>query len=438
MLKMNSAMWAGAIAAAMLVTACSGDKVLPEGKRIAVLDQSTVIRPDVANGAAQIKVPAAVEVTDWRQVDANNRHAMPNAKFGGEFTKAWKESFGSGSSKRDILLAQPLINGDNVYALDVEGRLTAFNLTDGEKIWKTTLEPQNKRADETSLKGAGIATDGATIYATTGFGDVFAVNAADGEIKWRQELQTPLRIAPTLAAGKVMVQNIENKIYALDAQNGEILWNYDIALEDTTMVGGASVAYSPSLDVVITGFSNGEIQAFSATFGTPLWSDMLISNRQAYSSTYLHTIKAAPVIEGDTVYALGTADVLAAVDIRSGMRIWEKEIGGSNTPLLAGNALYIITENNDLVAVDTQNGKVLWAKAIDLGEKPKGVRAFGPVMIDSRLLVALSNGMVYVYSPAGGAVLSEFNTDEDLNAAPIVANGYILFVTKNARLLAYK
>ncbi|MBO6289125.1 MAG: PQQ-binding-like beta-propeller repeat protein [Alphaproteobacteria bacterium] len=437
MLKPNFMTITSSLLALGLLCGCS-NKVLPQGTRVSVLDQEASVKAEVADGASQIQLPTPTAIAGWRQTDVNAQHVIPNAQMGAKFARAWKADFGKGSSKHEFLISQPLINGNVAYTLDAEGLMRAFNLNDGETLWGTELEAKQKYVDDTAIKGVGMAMEGGVIYATTGFGVIYAVNAEDGKILWQKDMHTLLRIAPVIAAGKLLIQSVDNKFYALNIKNGEKLWEYDIAMENTTMVGGSTPAYSPSLDVVVTGFSNGELQAFNGTIGTPLWSDTLISQRQAYSSTYLHTIKAAPVVEGGKVYALGRSNVMAAIDMRTGTRIWEKAIGGINTPLLAGNTLYVVTGKQELVALNKENGRILWAKNIDFGEKEESDRIFAPVMIDSRLVVALSNGDVLFYNPKTGDLTDRLDTDEELNAAPVAANGYVLFVTANAKLLAYK
>ena len=190
--------------------------------------------------------------------------------------------------------------------------------------------------------------------------------------------------------------------------------------------------------MLISGFSGGEIQSFNAPLCTPLWSDDAVSNRQAYSSTFLHSIKASPVVEGETVYVLGNADVLAALDIRSGNRLWEKEIGGINTPVLSGNTLFVVSNNNDLLAVNKVNGDILWSTSIELGGKANEVTPFNPILMNNQLVLALSNGRVLVYNPKNGNKTNMIDLDEDLNSAPVVAEGYIVFTTAKAKLLVYK
>lgn len=438
MLKHKSWTAVGCVLLVIVAGGCSSDKVIPEGKRISVLDQASTLKPDVANGASLIKIGAAQANDEWLQTDDNAQHIIPHVNSGSNFEKQWSSRFGTGRSKREILLAKPLIKGNTVYTLDADGMLSAFKIEDGENLWRVELVSENSNISDSALKGAGLAMDGETIYVTTGFGSVVAAKAKDGTKVWEKSLKSPLRIAPVISAGKVFVQSADNRFFALNAADGEILWDFDIAMENTTIVGGAAPAYCKALDVVIGGFSGGDVQAFNATLGTPLWSDNAVSNRQAYSSTFLHAIKASPVVEGETAYILGNADVLTAIDIRSGNRIWEKEIGGVDTPLLSGNTLFVVSNNNDLLAINKANGDILWATPIELGGKNGEVTPYSPILLNNQLVLALSNGKVLTYDPRTGKKTNMVDLDENLNSAPIAAHGYIIFVTAKAKLIAYK
>ncbi len=417
---------------------CSSKKVLPQGERVSVLAPVSTAKPDVANGKSQISIPPMQSNASWLQTDFNDTHTVPNLKVSPKFEKIWSASFGEGASKREVLMSTPLVADGKVYTLDVNGLLSAFNLKNGESLWYTELKPQNKYAKDNAMNGIGIAYNNGTIYATTGYGDVFAVNAKKGDIVWTKSLNYPLRIAPLIADGKVFIQSADNKFFALDEKSGEILWQYDIMLENTTLVGGSVPAYCKDLDMIIAGFSSGELQTFNASIGSPLWSDILISNRQAYSSTFLNTIKASPIVEGETIYAFSNGNVLASIDARTGLRNWEKELGGKNTPLLAGNTLYVVTNDRDLLAINKADGNILWAKPLDFGKKPNDVVASAPIMLSNRLIVALSNGMVYTFDPKTGEQLSSVDLDYELNSSPIAADEYIIFVTSKAKLLVYK
>lgn len=182
----------------------------------------------------------------------------------------------------------------------------------------------NKDDNSVAMKGAGLAEFNKKIYATTGFGGVFCLDMTTGKELWRKDYEAPIRIAPTVGANRVFVQTFDNTLIALNAESGEEIWKITNDFENTTLVGGASPAYNPDLDVVIAAFSNGELRAFKASTGTPLWVDLLVSKKRTNSLSNITAIKANPVIDGDRVYAVGYNSILAAIDLRTGARVWEK------------------------------------------------------------------------------------------------------------------
>lgn len=428
----------GCVVCAIILASCSGSKDLPSGKRVAVLDSVQTLENNNGKMVHQIFVPSAVSNSEWLQNDMNVAHKSNNLKAGTEFQKQWAAGFGTGSSKRELLLSKPLAKNGLIYTLDADGILSAFNLKDGEKIWTLELEPANRRVNATALKGSGIAIYDNNIYVTTGFGAVVAVDLKKQTKIWEQNLRTPLRIAPVTADGKLFVQSVDNKFFALDMIDGHILWQHDIAMESTTLVGGAEAAYDKSSDMAVTGFSNGELQSFNATLGLPLWSDVLISNHRAYSSTFLHTIKASPVIENGIVYALGTADVFTAVDLRTGERLWEQPFGGTQTPLLISDTLYVVGDDKRLAAFDKKSGDVLWNIAIKTDDADKDARIYAPVMINNSIIVTMSDGHILAYNPHNGKLEKTVDLGENLNSAPIIVDDYVVFTTMKAKLLVFK
>lgn len=433
-----------ACAIVLLVSGCGlfGKKPLDiDGERIDVIREDTSLAPDYAPGEVKIKLPAPYVNNKWTQNGDNSMHLIGHLEAKTKLKKLWSKSFGKGSSKRDYLIASPIAAYGAVFAVDAEGIVTARRQDNGKQIWKKRLKSRNKEERGIALKGAGLAEFNKKIYATTGFGSVFCLNMTDGKEIWRQDLDMPIRIAPSINAGRILVQSFDNTLTALDADNGSILWKNQTESEATTLVGGATPAYSPENDVVIAAFSNGELQAYKASTGTPLWTDLLISHKRTNSLAQISAIKANPVIDGGKVFAIGYNSVLTAIDLRTGSRIWERETGGTNQPWVAGNYLYVLTNDFDLLALDKNDGKIIWNTAIPKGDDSdakNGVFGSGPVLVSDRLLVATSNGYIFSVSPYTGEILGYVSADEGIELAPIVVDGMAIFTSNDAELIAYK
>lgn len=430
--------------AVCLIAGCSwfkSDKPVAEGQRISVLTNETALKPDFPTGAVQITLPKPHRNADWSQNGGNATHHVGHLESGTQLQGFWESSFGEGRSKRDFLISTPVIYSGAVFAIDAEGKVSAKRLDNGKTIWERKVKPVNRSDKTIAIKGAGIAAAGNLVYVTTGFGGVYALNMRTGEPVWYYEAQNPIRIAPTVDGGMIFVQTIANELAALDATNGQLLWHYESEAENTTMVGGASPAYDTEQDLVIAAFSNGELRAFKASTGSPLWADWLYSSRKSTPLATINTIKANPVIAGSVVFAAGQSNLLTAIDIRTGNRIWQRDITVSTQPWVSGSYLFVVANNSDLIAVENASGRIVWSTKIPLGaedDDKTGAFISGPTLTDNRLLVTTSTGYAFAVSPYTGKILSYINLEESIETAPVVADGVTLLTTNDAKIYAYK
>lgn len=440
-LKMRSLLTVAAVAALCGCGMFEKEKISLDGERISVLDGKTALQPDYAPDEIKIVLPAPYINTSWSQSGGNSTHMMGHLASDSKLKELWDSGFGEGASKRDFLIAAPVSSHKAVFTIDADGIVNAFRLDDGRKIWERRLKPLVKDDISTSLKGAGLAVFDKKVYATTGFGTVFALDMVTGKMLWRYDTGLPIRIAPTAERGVLFVQTINNKLIALNGVDGSVLWDYKSPLEETTLVGGASPAYSPQQDTIVAAFSNGELRAFKASTGSALWSDILVSRKRVNSPANINAIKANPVIDGAVVYAIGNNNILVAIDLRSGARIWEREIGGTNQPWIAGKFMFVLSNNYDLFAIENATGKIVWNTQIPLGdtkEERVGVTASGPVLTGNRLLVPTSNGHVFAVSPYTGKLLGYIELADGVSTSPIVVRQTAVFATEDADLTAYK
>ncbi len=432
-----------ALAAACLTLVGCGlfgkEKLKIDGERIPVLNEKSVIAADYMAGDIEIALPAPYENSSWSQNGGNAEHNMGHLAGTQQPEKIWSRNFGAGNSKRDYLIAEPVIAGKTVFTIDADAVVSAFRQNDGSRLWKQRLKPQLRQDKEVSLKGAGLAFDNNTLYATTGFGGVFALDRSSGKIKWQYFAKTPIRIAPTAGGGKLFVQTIDNTLLALDASSGREIWRYAAPSEETTLVGGAVPAYSENLDLLIAGFTNGELRALKANTGSPLWGDYLVSSRRTNSLDDINVIHVSPVIAGDTVFAAGSNNLLVAIDLRSGQRIWEREISTNNQPWAAGKYLYVLTEDARLLAVQSESGKIIWDTKIPAAnDEQAGTRYAGPLLINNRLLVNASDGKTFFVSPYSGKISGVVTNGEGSSLPPVAAEKQIIITTTDADIIAYQ
>ena len=422
-----------------ILAACSSNKKIPEGKRISVID--TPSKTDILKENKSLEISQPQNKKSWPQNRGNEKHLLGNIKVSDDIKEKWTASFENGASKRDLILCEPIIVNNTVYIQDVKGTLYAFDIKTGKRVFKQKLKPLNKSDLESGLNGVGLASDGTKIYALTGFGSVFALDAQTGDILWRKEVNAPLRTAPTLGDGKLFVQTIGNEILVLKTSDGSEIWQYGISAEDTILAGGAAPAYDKSTNNLIVAFSNGELTAFNAKIGYPVWSVSLINSSGLGISSYINAIKAAPVIDKNIVIAVGSNNMTAAIDIKTGDTLWQREISGTQTPLINNDVIYLISSDYNLLALDKNDGQTLWQTPLFENMKAKekqSVYLNTPVMFNSKLFVTASNGNVFVFNASTGKLEKSFDLGENIPFAPIGADQTVIFTTNKANIIAFQ
>ena len=425
----------------LFATSCAQDKKLPVGERLSILDDFE--QKLVVSNNKITNIPAPYVNSSWAQAGVNTHHIIGNLKAGFDLVEQWGENFGKGVNKRDILLPSPVVKNNKIFVMDSKGVVSAFSLVDGKHLWKNELSAKNNSFKDAKSKASGLAVDENTLYATTGFGGVFAMNTETGQPKWRISLESPIRIAPAITDNKILVQTVDNSLYALDKNTGKEIWRFNVAHEDTVIAGGAVPAYDAENNVVVAGFSNGEIVVLNATVGTPLWTSMLVSNDQVSSTTEINTIGSYPIVEEGTIYAISNSNTLVSLDMRTGDKLWEKEIGSMQNMLLVGDYLFIISNKNVLFAVEKYSGDIMWSVNAKeyLDEEDYNdaeIYAAPPLMLNGQILLAFSNGKVLKFDASKGTLIAKTDLGTDISNGILAANEMVITVTDSADVIVFK
>lgn len=428
------------LTAAIFLTACETSVFDPEeqsipGERIPILLLDQQLKPDVEEVAIRLPRPQANPA--WPQAGGYPNHAMHHLVMSASPKEVWSAGVGSGADAESRLISQPVVAGNRVYVADVDGRITAIEVESGERLWRTDLTPEDE--DDVTFSG-GIAYAYGYLFISTGFAEVVVLNAESGETVWRRAMPSPMRAAPTISDGRLFVTTFDNQLFVLDVRNGETLWKHKGFEESAGILGGASPAVEG--DIVVVPYSSGELFAILTNNGRIMWSYSLASSRRSDVISSIADIRGQPVIDRGWVFAVSHSGRVVALNMRSGERIWEKELGGIQTPWVAGDYIYLLTTNNELLCLTREKGEILWVLQLPLYQNPiekeEPIVWHGPVLASDRLLLAGSHGRVLAVSPYRGDVIGQITLDDGVSVPPVVAQGTMYLLTTDADLIAFR
>ncbi len=433
----------GACALAMLLLAgCdylpdwftgSKDKEPLPGKRIDVLSEISLVKPDDSLQGTNVTIPDIKTNDNWRQAGGGPQGVTGNLQISG-FTHHDSTRIGDGNAWEEPFYTSPVIAAGTVFAMDAKGYITAHDAMNIDKVRWTNKSAVSKH--EPDLLGGGLAYDNGRIYATSGRGKVVALDATTGKEIWKQAIGVPLRAAPKVGGSKVYVLSVDNQLFALDSENGIQIWSHRGINENAGFLADISPAVTES--IVIAPYSSGEIHALDNVSGQDIWNDVLIRTHRTLATGVFSGIGGNPIVKDDIVYAAGSNGFFAALSLLSGRRLWEQDVSSLNTPWIAGDFVYLLSNENELLCMTRADGRIKWIRQLPRYEdEKKRKNPFvwrGPIMAGGQLLVAGQHGQMLAIAPKDGTTLSTVEIPENITDMPVIAGGRLYMLTQDAKL----
>lgn len=200
------------------------------------------------------------------------------------------------------------------------------------------------------------------IYAAGRQGTVMALEADNGESIWEVDTELPISAGVGLGDGLVLVGTDEGEVVALHAKDGKEAWRAQVSSEvlATPRTAGG---------VVVVRTVDGKFIGLNARNGERLW-------------VYVHTVPvltlrgtAAPLLaQGVAITGLDTGRLLV-LSLSNGVPLWEKTIAPPSgrteldrlvdidaEPRVVNDKLYVAAYQGNITAIDLRNGNTLWSR----------------------------------------------------------------------------
>lgn len=296
-------------------------------------------------------------------------------------------------------LEAPVTDNDTPHAW----RLYCLDRRNGRVLWERTAHqgiPRIKRHPKTTHASATPATDGVHVVAMMGSQGLYAYDF-DGRLLWKQDLgaldvglvedptdQWGPASSPIIHDGHVIVQNdrqTDSFVAAFDVETGKELWRVG---RDELPAWSTPVVHPGAEPRLITN-SPRFIRGHDPATGRELWR--VAADAEVKVVT--------PVIAGDLIIVTGGwplgGQPIFGIQAATGEVVWKLERGSTytTTPLVYQDILYIVGDNGVLAAYEVKSGERLYQRRI---ARDAGGFSASPVAAAGRLYFTSEDGVVYV------------------------------------------
>ena len=419
----------------LLASACSEQAIsLPGGEgRISVFEREQSVLSQVnPEDFTYPSLPPERPNPDWTQAGGTVSTQKGHLKLGASPRQVWQVALPTESA----FLSVPVVAQGSVFIFDAQtATVSAWRAENGETLWNTTLQGEDGQA----LSG-GVAWSQGLLYVATGYAELFALNAENGEIIWRRGIPAPPRGAPTILEDLLYLSTTDSRVMAFFTADGGLSWEYSGLIESIGLLKSSSPATNG--EVVIVGTPAGEIIGLNARTGSLLWADDLNQADTVGAIRILPDILGQPVIFDRDVYVISHSGILVALDLQQGTRLWERRVSSLDTPWLAGETLYVLTTRSELVAFHRQDGRILWFTQLQRyqDEESQNDRVLwsGPILAGGKLWLTNSQKELIGLNAVTGVQEARYEMESEFSLAPIVAQETLYLLSQDARLTAFR
>ncbi len=335
----------------------------------------------------------------------------------------WRADTGSGSSKQDLTLS-PAVDRHYVVSVGYDGYVTAVNRFTGHRVWQVRLRDSHPSATPT--------TAGNTVYVGTLKGRLFAINLQNGHILWKAQASSSL-LAPVAVSDNIVVAHVNNgNVTTFDALTGKQLWNRSGTSPELQLTASSAPVIAGGL--VIVGTNMGDLIALDLQNGKLQWSRPIALPSGGSVISQMVGISGTPVVVSDHIYAVAYHGNLVAINLQDGHLAWQHAISSYESVAVGDGRVFVTNDQGMVVAFDQQTGRELW-------QQHRLLHRFvsAPVVVGNYVVVGDYQGYVHWLSAQDGRLLARDRAARSgLRGQGVVDKGSVYFVSNEGRLVALK
>ncbi|WP_201537847.1 outer membrane protein assembly factor BamB [Psychrobacter immobilis] len=324
------------------------------------------------------------------------------------------------ASKKDPLDLQVGYANGQIVTASRGGDLTGFNSA-GERLWSINVDDQ--------ITG-GVALDALsqTAIVSTRNGQIMAFDSSTGAKRWQQQLSGSVLTPALITNNRVILSASDGFLHGLSLQTGQSVWQFATQVPAISVRGSAAPTLLDSKTALLA-TADGRLHAVTADSGLPQWSRRIGVGTGSSEVERMSDVDGMPIVDNNQLFAISYSGQLIGIDLASRQVMFVKELASLKS--LAVNNQQVIATSLDgkVVAYDRTSGEVLWES-----EELAYRHLTNPVMIGNYIAVGDLDGVVHLFDPASGKIVSRIQTKGALSS--LQAQGSRLITQSNSGQVA--
>lgn len=348
------------------------------------------------------------------------------SSFDGNLQKISKYSF---SKLRNYELFEPnlILDNQNIIFFNNQGTILKFN-ENSKKIWETNNYSKDEKKAGPLLS---MFLDKNKLIIADNVSKVYAIDINNGEILWSTKQKAPSNSQVKVYKDKFFVIDSHNNLNCFSVINGEKIWSH--STEKSFINSSKKLSMIIKNKIIVFNNSIGDITGVDTDNGKLLWQ---VSTQQTDDLQDLMSLKTSTLIENDnSIYFANNKDQFFSVDLNTGAVNWIQNINSDLKPTIINELIFSISNDGFLYTIEKKNGNILRSINLisELNKKKKNeVLPMGFVMNSSSLFISLSNGRLLITNISDGKIKDIIKIDNNKISRPYINNQNMYLIKNNS------
>jgi len=316
---------------------------------------------------------------------------------------------------------KPATGYGKVYVSGTAGIVEARDVKTGKLVWKT--------ATNAVIQG-GVTVASGIVVVGSQEGDVITLDAETGKELWRNVVSSEVVAPAAIAEGHVVVRTVDGKLFSMNLETGKREWFFDRNVPILTLRGTSAPISAHG--AILSGFDNGKVALFFLENGKPIWEKRIAQSVGRSELERIVDMDAKPLVVENRVYVVTYNGNIAALDLRSGQTLWQREMSSFQNISNSGSRLFVTNAEDQVKALSINGGATLWSQT---ALKNRGLSA--PVAAGDYVVTADYEGYLHWMDVKDGHFVFRQQIDSSgITGEPIVKGQQLFVLGRGGKLVA--
>ncbi len=315
----------------------------------------------------------------------------------------------------------------DIIFFDSKGSILKFN-EKSKLVWKKNYYSKSEKKLNPIMQ---FANNGNKLVVADNVAKYYALDLNDGELLWSKSNLAPFNSQIKIYQDKFFIIDFSNTLRCFSLKDGNELWN--IKTENSLIRSQKKLSMVIVNDILYFNNSIGDISAVNIQVGELFWQ-LPTQSSLIYEAAF--SLETSDLItDGQTLFFSNNKNQFFSIDLETGSFNWENKVNSNLRPSIVGNYIFTVSLEGYLIIIEKNNGNIIRVTDVFKNFKKKKrnkIKPVGFIIGVNNIYLTTENGRLLVIDIKTGKTNSILKIDSDKISRPFALNKNLFVVKNNA------